>query len=104
MMEHHAANPRLACVIQQAVLSGGDQLDLLIERWYRPFFARLPSLLPDTPAGELDGGARASVMAFNSLILGYVTLAPLHARLLDIEPLAPRVVERYVELLRSLTQ
>ncbi len=103
MMEHHAAHPRLACLIQQAVLAGGDQLELLIERWYRPFFARLPAVMPDSPASALGGDIGASIMAFNSMILGYVTLAPLHGQLLGTEPLSPEAIARYVDLLRRMT-
>ena len=34
-------------------------------------------------------------------ILGYVALAPLHRRLLELDPLSADAVDRYAELLRS---
>jgi TetR/AcrR family transcriptional regulator len=104
MMEHHAAHPRLACLIQQAVLAGGDQLDLLVERWYEPFFARLPAIVPDVASEAMRDDAASTIMAFNSLILGYFTLAPLHRRLLGTEPLSGEAVERYVDLLRGMAR
>ena len=36
----HARNPNLARVVQYATLAGGETLDLLLDRWYRPFFQR----------------------------------------------------------------
>jgi TetR/AcrR family transcriptional regulator len=104
MLEHHAAHPRLAALIQQAVLAGGEQLDWLIERWYAPFFAKLPELMPDvantaSPEAKPERDYTSDIMAFNVLILGYVTLAPLHERLLGIDPLSADVLERYRALL-----
>jgi AcrR family transcriptional regulator len=100
MMEHHAAHPRLASLIQQAVLAGGEQLDWLIEGWYGPFFERVR----ESTSGDAapSPSQAALIMGFNSLILGYVTLAPLHARLLERDPLARESLDAYVGLLRSL--
>lgn len=99
MLEHHARHPRLASILQHAVLAGGEQLDLLVERWYAPFFAAVASARAKG-AGEPD--PPAVTMAFNALILGYVTLAPLHARLLGLDPLAPDAVVAYGQLLSAL--
>jgi len=111
ILRHHATNPRLACLIQQAVMAGEEQLDWLIEGWYRPFFDSLPDLA-DGESGHSDGGpvppvepdpgTAATVMAFNSLILGYVSLAPLHERLLGRDPLGPGPLDAYVDRLRTL--
>ena len=48
--------------------------------------------------------ARIVIMAFHSMVLGYVTLAPLHRKLLGGDPLAPEAIERYVELLSELSR
>jgi AcrR family transcriptional regulator len=114
ILRHHAANPRLACLIQQAVMAGGEQLDWLIEGWYRPFFDSLPDLaegdsdpsdagtVGSVTTAEPDASRAATVMAFNSLILGYVSLAPLHERLLGRDPLGPGPLDAYVDRLRTL--
>jgi len=101
MVFHHASNPNLARLIGQAALAGGDRLDLLVDRWYRPFFARASRLIP-SGGGEPDEPLAAVLMGFNSLILGYFTLAPLHARLFGKDPLASAAVERYVDFLSNL--
>ncbi len=111
LMEHNAAHPRLSGLIQQAVLEGGEQLELLVERWYRPYAESMTELLsPIAHAAErnpdpaLARRSQAATMAFNSLTLGYFTLAPLHARLLGIDPFSPDALREHAELLRALDE
>jgi hypothetical protein len=54
-----------------------------VERWYRPFF----SLIRAEIVAETPGFTPASVMAFHSMLLGYLTLAPLHKAIFDTDPL-----------------
>ena len=98
MLRHHVAHPNLARLIQHAALAEGDQLELLIERWYRPFFERVGKLFPElTSVSDAQAAdAAAVIMGFNNMILGYVTLAPLHGRLLDLDPSKERTVESYL--------
>jgi AcrR family transcriptional regulator len=101
MLDHHAAHPRLASLIQQAVLAGGEQLEWLIEGWYGPFFERVQQRV-GAGGDALPVGRAAQVMGFDSLILGYVTLAPMHARLLGLDPLEPEALDAYRSFLRDL--
>lgn len=104
MLRHHTDHPNLARLIQQAVLAGGDQLELLVERWYRPFFQRVPALIPPsaeglpTPSDQLA----ATLIAYNNMILGYVTLAPLHGKLLGMDLLSESAVASYLDFLTGL--
>ena len=95
-MTHNAEHPRLSALIQQAVLEGGDQLELLVDRWYRPYAESISRVLapgsgrqgpPGSP--EAAEASTARTVAFNTLILGYFSLAPLHAELLGVDPLSP---------------
>jgi AcrR family transcriptional regulator len=100
MVAHHVAHPNLARLVQQAALAGGPQLDLLVERWYRPFFQSLPAIIPgNAPASKR---VAAMIMGFNDMILGYVTLAPLHERLLGFDPLAKEAVAAHIDFLTAL--
>ncbi len=103
MLRHHVAHPNLARLIQHAALAGGDQLELLIKRWYHPFFQRVPKLIPD--AEQLDqegmGQLTAMLIGFNNMILGYVTLAPLHERLFGHDLLSEESVDNYIRFLRQ---
>ena len=109
LMQHNSAHPRLSRLIQQAVLAGGEQLELLVERWYRPYSESLTELLsPTTNASEGDSEnvqarrSQSAAMALNTLILGYFTLAPLHAKLLGIDPLSPDALRDHTAILQSL--
>ncbi|MCG8591011.1 MAG: TetR/AcrR family transcriptional regulator [Proteobacteria bacterium] len=107
LLAHHAAHPHLAQLIQQATLAGGDELTWLFDRWYGPFSERVRGLLPAAPrvgTRSLATSEAALVMAFNALILGYVTLAPLHARMLDRDPLAPEALAAYETLLEAFSR
>ncbi len=110
VMHHHAHNPNLARLIQHATLAGGSQFELLVERWYRPFFDRIGRKLRDSGReGEtfpsLPGELTPIViMGLNNLILGYVTLAPLHSRLLGVDPLDEKLLAHQVDYLVHLVR
>lgn len=109
LMTHNAEHPRLSAMIQQAVLEGGDQLELLVDRWYRPYAESISDLL--APASKRNGqpvpagagaASAARTVAFNTLILGYFSLAPLHAKLLGVDPLSPEALAAHTRLLQQL--
>ena len=117
LVSHNAENPRLSALIQQAVLEGGEQLELLVERWYRPYSESVTDLLsPErssdsaasnpvargTNAAVLEGRSRARTTAFNTLVLGYFSLAPLHAKLLGFDPLSREALDAHTHLLHRL--
>lgn len=112
LMTHNAENPRLSALIQQAVLEGGEQLELLVERWYRPYSESISDLLSPSSSSRTDaaadaaparaGAAQARTVAFNTLILGYFSLAPLHAKLVGVDPLSPDALEAHTQLLQRL--
>jgi AcrR family transcriptional regulator len=102
---HYIHTPNLARLVQHAALAGGEELDLLVERWYEPLFRRAAELTP--AAGRLET-ARARqrvlsvVVAFHSMMAGYVTMAPLHARLTGSEPLEAPAIDDQLELMRRM--
>lgn len=100
----HAANPNLARLVQHAALAGGDQLELLIERWYRPFFQRALLLAPEKNAIVKQDPALLPwlVSGMHGLVLGYATLAPLHRELLGIDPFSEEAIARQAQFLRAL--
>jgi TetR/AcrR family transcriptional regulator len=79
LVSHHIAHPNISRIVQQATLAGDEQLDLLTREWYIPFFDLINS---DSPGGP------TVVMAFHSMLLGYITLAPLHKKIFNLEPLS----------------
>ncbi|MCP5059976.1 MAG: TetR/AcrR family transcriptional regulator [bacterium] len=105
MLFHHVQHPNLARLVQHAALAGGSQLELLVERWYRPIFQRAQATLFDgqTQGALTTESIRTALMAFTSMILAYVTLAPIHTEILDIDPLAEEEVERFYEMICLLS-
>jgi AcrR family transcriptional regulator len=94
IMRQHLVNPNASRIVQHATLSGGEDLALLARRWYLPFFAHARELLAqDTP-----GFTPVSVMALHSMLLGYLTLAPLHQAIFDVDPLTESALAELVEL------
>ncbi|MFT4519122.1 MAG: TetR/AcrR family transcriptional regulator [Halioglobus sp.] len=100
IVQQHLANPNAARIVQHATLSGGEDLALLVERWYRPFFAETRALLVD----ETTGVTATSVMAFHSMLLGYLTLAPLHEAIFDADPLGKTAVSELLDLQLRMAQ
>jgi AcrR family transcriptional regulator len=100
----HAHNPHLARILQYATLGGGEPLELIQQRWYRPFFERALRLAPEKNAIVQKNPALLPwvICAFHSLILGYATMAPLHRELLGIDPFSAEGVARQTEFLQEL--
>ena len=103
MLHHHVEHPNLARLIQHAALAGGDQLELLVKRWYQPFFQRIPQLIPEAEPASEDGTDQLAAMliGFNNMILGYVTLAPLHSKLFGRNLLSEAAVKDYIRFLQQ---
>lgn len=114
LMTHNAENPRLSALIQQAVFEGGEQLELLVERWYRPYSESIATLLsPPAPDGAdaasdvapaRPRASAARTIAFNTLILGYFSLAPLHAKLVGVDPLSAEALAAHTGVLQRLDE
>lgn len=100
IMQQHLANPNTSRIVAHATLSGGEELALLVQRWYRPFFGATREML--------DQGSPAftpvAVMAFHSMLLGYLTLAPLHKAIFDTDPLARQALDELLALQAKLAQ
>jgi AcrR family transcriptional regulator len=105
VVTHYVQTPNLAKLVQHAALAGGEELDLLVERWYAPLFDRATDLSKSAPKfrrGARRSQAIALVVAFHSLLSGYVTMAPLHARLTGDDPYGPKAMARYLDVMRAV--
>jgi TetR/AcrR family transcriptional regulator len=99
-MQQHLANPNTSRIVAHATLSGGEDLALLVERWYRPFFSHTRAMLDKgTP-----GFTPVSVMAFHSMLLGYLTLAPLHQAIFETDPLTEEALTGLLSLQEQLAR
>jgi TetR/AcrR family transcriptional regulator len=100
IMLQHLANPNTSRIVAHATLSGGEDLALLVDRWYRPFFSHTRAVL----AAGTPGFTPISVMAFHSMLLGYLTLAPLHQAIFAIDPLTKHALEELLGLQDQLAR
>ena len=101
----HHANPNLARLLQHAALSGGPHTNELIDRLFRPMF---------NPAGDIggenipvlgDSGLQPwAVMAFNNLVMSYVTMAPMYRDLLGQDPFSEEALENQLNLIKTLVR
>jgi TetR/AcrR family transcriptional regulator len=105
VIEQYWRRPNLARVVQHAALVGGEDLQMVVERYYRPLFARAAtySHVPATQGkGKAPADALRLVLAFHAMISGYVTLAPLHEALLGVDPLAPGPLREQARMMQAL--
>ncbi|MFT4615735.1 MAG: TetR/AcrR family transcriptional regulator [Bacteroidia bacterium] len=103
IVRQHHYNPNLARLLQHAALSGGPHTNELIDRLFRPMFQ---------PAADLEGsnlnllqgtGLQPwAVMAFNNLVMSYVTMAPMYRDLLGQDPFSDEALENQLNLIKTL--
>lgn len=103
IVRKHHSNPNLARLLQHAALSGGPRTNELIDRLFRPMFE---------PGGTIEGaelpmlGDAAlqpwAVMAFNNLVMSYVTMAPMYRDLLGQDPFSEEALEKQLNLIKTL--
>ena len=105
IVRKHHANPNLARLLQHAALSGGPGTNDLIERFFRPMFHDDEGQLQPGLRALGDAGLRPwAVMAFNNLIMSYVTMAPMYRDLLGQDPFSEQALERQLTLIKTLVQ
>jgi TetR/AcrR family transcriptional regulator len=100
IMLQHLSNPNTSRIVAHATLSGGEDLALLVERWYRPFFSHTHALL----AAGTPGFTPVSVIALHSMLLGYLTLAPLHEAIFGVDPLTEEALGELLALQENLVR
>lgn len=103
IVRQHHANPNLARLLQHAALSGGPHTNELIDRLFRPMFQ---------PRARIDGEGISlfentglqpwAVMAFNNLVMSYVTMAPMYRDLLGQDPFSEAALDNQLNLIKTL--
>lgn len=105
IVRKHHANPNLARLLQHAALSGGPATSELVDRFFRPMFdSEHP--IEDEPRPLLgDAGLQPwAVMAFNNLVMSYVTMAPMYRDLLGQDPFSQSALDKQLKLVTTLLQ
>ena len=105
IVRQHHANPNLARLLQHAALSGGPHTNEIIERLFSPMFATPePAELEGDYFGQLSsqGLQPWAVMAFNNLVMSYVTMAPMYRDLLGEDPFSEAALDKQLALVDTL--
>ena len=105
IVRQHHANPNLARLLQHAALSGGPHTNEIIERLFSPMFQSPDAQdLHGDYFGQLSrqGLQPWAVMAFNNLVMSYVTMAPMYRDLLGQDPFSEEALEQQLALINTL--
>ena len=103
IVRQHHANPNLARLLQHAALSGGPHTNELIDRLFRPMFQSGTRIEDREISLFEDAGLQPwAVMAFNNLVMSYVTMAPMYRDLLGQDPFSEEALENQLNLIKTL--
>lgn len=105
IVRQHHSNPNLARLLQHAALSGGPHTNEIIERLFSPMFQT-----PEQAQVEGDYFGQLShmglqpwaVMAFNNLVMSYITMAPMYRDLLGQDPFSEEALDKQLALINTL--
>jgi TetR/AcrR family transcriptional regulator len=106
VVRHYYATPNLARLVQHAALAGGDEVQLMMTEWFDPVFERAAALTHQTPflSGSDSKQVLYLVMAFHNMMSGYVTMAPLHEKLLGEDPLGASARQHHIEFMKGIAR
>lgn len=107
VMAHYIEHPSLARLIQHAALAGGQQLEILQERCYRPLAGLFRHHLDDGHLLPDDWNAdrlKLLIINFHSMIFGYINMAPLYAELLGEDLMTPAIAEQQLSVLEEIAR
>ena len=103
IVRQHHGNPNLARLLQHAALSGGPHTNELIDRLFRPMFQSQAKIEGDNISLFEDAGLQPwAVMAFNNLVMSYVTMAPMYRDLLGQDPFSDSALDNQLNLIKTL--
>lgn len=103
IVRRHHSNPNLARLLQHAALSGGPHTNELIDRLFRPMFQPVDRMEGENLSFIQDSGLQPwAVMAFNNLVMSYVTMAPMYRDLLGRDPFSEEALENQLSLIKIL--
>jgi TetR/AcrR family transcriptional regulator len=103
IVRQHHDNPNLARLLQHAALSGGPHTNEMIDRLFRPMFQPGATIEgAQIPIFDNTGLQPWAVMAFNNLVMSYVTMAPMYRDLLGQDPFSEVALENQLTLIKTL--
>ena len=98
LMEVFRDRPNIPRLIQYELLSGGEQLALVLDESVLPTIGRGAQMLEQTGAGSRwkPEDRPRLLLAFYNLVIGYFASAPMHRVLTGEDPTAPEAIEKQI--------
>jgi AcrR family transcriptional regulator len=106
LMNVFQARPHIPRLLQYELLSGGDQLALVLDESVRPALGRGAEMLEQVSAGSRwkPQDRPLLLLAFYNLLIGHFTSAPIYHVLTGEDPHAPEAIERQIEFFGELVK
>lgn len=97
----HYSHPNFARLLQHAALAGGPHTTVIVNEMFRPLFDRSTEgpELGFFKGNDLEPWA---VMAFNNIVMSYVTMAPMYQDMLPVDPFSEEGLARQKQLISQL--
>jgi len=101
---HLAQRPNLAKLIQYDALAGGERLVRIGGRWVEPIYLRGLEALGKSRADERWSPEEIPLLlvAFQNLVLGYFSMAPLMQQAFGVDPISDEALRRQMAFLRKV--
>ena len=101
IVDHLAAHPDIAKLIQYESLMGGASLSRIVHGWLRPIVtAGLGAMESNRESVWNEEERPLAVAAWIHVIVGHFASAPLLEELFEVDPLSPEQLERQKKFLR----
>jgi AcrR family transcriptional regulator len=101
IVDHLAAHPNIARLIQHESLMGGASLSRIVHGWLRPIVsAGLGAMESNRESVWNEEERPLAVAAWIHVIVGHFASAPLLEELFEVDPLSPEQLERQKRFLR----
>ncbi len=105
IVDHLAARPDIAKLIQHESLTGGASLSQIVDGWLRPIVsAGLIAMGNNAESIWSEEERPLAVAAWIHVILGHFALAPLLEELFDVDPLSPEQLDRQKRFLHRFAR
>ncbi len=105
IVDHLAAHPDIAKLIQYESLTGGASLSQIVDGWLRPIVAAGLIAMGNNAESIWSKEERPlAVAAWIHVILGHFALAPLLEELFEVDPLSTEQLDRQKRFLRRFAR
>ena len=103
LVDHFAAKPEWATLLQHEPLAGGESITRLAGRWMAPIYEQGLDAIRSSPraADWAEEDLPLLICGMHNMVLGYFSMAPFMERILGQDPRSPEALDRQKLFLRQ---